>query len=75
MLQGVVEVYKQETSEIIRRFMLHQLGFPKTIAALDAALAGVLPLLSPDELDEVRAVTLANNAKVMEEMARRGFPK
>jgi hypothetical protein len=38
-----MEVYKQETREMIRRFMLRQLSFPNCIAGLDAALAGVLP--------------------------------
>ena len=66
-----MEVYKSETREIIRRFLLRQLSFPKCIAALDAALAGVLPRLKPEQLDEVRTVMLANNHKVMEEMAMR----
>ena len=66
-----MEVYKQETKEVVRRFRSHQLSFPHTIAALDAALAGVLPKLKPEQLDEVRAVMLAANATVMEEMARR----
>jgi hypothetical protein len=74
-LQGVVEVYKRETHEIIRRFLHHQLSFPNTIAALDAALAGVLPRLKPEQLDEVRAVMLANNEMVMDEMARREQPQ
>jgi hypothetical protein len=56
---------------IIRRFLLRQLSFPNCIAALDAALAGVLPRLKPEQLDEVRAVMLANNGRVMDEMARR----
>jgi hypothetical protein len=56
---------------VIRRFLLRQLSFPNTIAALETALAGVLPRLKPEQLDEVRAVMLANNAGVMEEMARR----
>ena len=71
ILQGAVEVYKRETHEVIRRFLLRQLSFRNTIAALDAALAGVLPRLKPEQLDEVRAAMLANNEKVMEEMARR----
>jgi hypothetical protein len=66
-----VEVYTQETKEVIRRFRTHQLSFPNTIAALDAALAGVLPKLKPGQLDEVRATMLAANATVMEEMAQR----
>ena len=67
-----MEVYKREAREVVRRFLLRQLSFPNTIAALDAALAGVLPRLKPEQLDEVRAVMLANNETVMEEMARRG---
>jgi hypothetical protein len=66
-----MEVYKQETQEIIGRFLLGQLSFPNCIAALDAALAGLLPRLQPGQLDEVRAVMLANNANVMQEMERR----
>jgi hypothetical protein len=67
-----VEVFKRETHEIISRFLLRQLSFPNTIAALDAALAGVLPRLKPEQLDEVRDVMLANNEIVMDEMHKRG---
>jgi hypothetical protein len=66
-----VEVYKRETREAIRRFLLHQLAFPNCIAALNTALADVLPRLKPEQLDELRALMLANNEKVMAEMARR----
>jgi hypothetical protein len=66
-----VEVYKRETHEIIRRFTLHQLSFPNTVAALDAALAKDLPVLNPEQLNEVRAIMLTNNETVMAEMARR----
>jgi len=71
----IMEVYKRQTREIIMRFLLRQLSFQKCIAALDAALAGALPRQKPEQLDELRAVMLANNEKVMEEMARRGSPK
>lgn len=64
-------MYKSETREVVRRFLLHQRSFPKCIAALDATLAGVLPRLKPEQLDEVRAVLLANNEMVMAEMAKR----
>jgi hypothetical protein len=70
-----VEVYKRESRDVIRRFLLRQLSFPNCIAALDAALAGVLSRLKPEQLDEVRAVVLANNATVMEDMARRSPEK
>jgi hypothetical protein len=68
-----VEVYKSETREVIRRFCLRQLSFPNCIAALDAALAGVLPRLQPEQLGEVRGVMLANNDLVMKEMASRSL--
>ncbi len=66
-----MEVYKRETREVVRRFLGHNLSFPNCIAALDAALAGLLPRLQPNEIYEVRAVMLANNDRVMEEMATR----
>jgi len=66
-----VDVYKQETREILRRFLAHELSFPDCIAALDAALAGLLPTLKPEQLDEVRLVMIANNERVMDEMALR----
>jgi hypothetical protein len=68
-----VEVYKRETREVIRRFLLRQLSFPNTIAALDASLAGLLPRLQSEQFDEVRAALLANNETVMDEMQRRGL--
>jgi hypothetical protein len=66
-----VEVYKRETREVVRRFLLRQLSLPNTIAALDAALAGLVPHLQPEQLFEVRTVMLANNDLVMDEMASR----
>jgi hypothetical protein len=50
---------------------LRQLSFPNCIAALDAALAGLVARLEPEQLDEVRAVMLTNNETVMQEMAKR----
>jgi DNA repair protein RadC len=70
-----VEVYKRETREIIRRFLRRQYTFQRCIASLDAALAGLIPNLQPEQLDELRIVLLTNNEKVMEEMARRGRAK
>ena len=66
-----MEVYKRETQEIVNRFLGHRLTFPGCIAALDAALAGLVPKLKPDQLPELRAVMLANNASVMTEMEKR----
>jgi hypothetical protein len=55
-----VKVYERETREIIRRFLIRQLSFPNCIAALDDALADVLPRLSPEEIEKVRAVALSD---------------
>jgi hypothetical protein len=66
-----MEVYKTETREVLSRFLRRRLSFPDCIAALDAALAGVLPRLQPSELPALREVMLANNEIVMEEMERR----
>jgi len=74
-----MELYKQETREIINRFLLHRLSFPDCISALDSALAELIPRLRPEDLPTLREVMLANNERVMKEMARRGpsfeFPK
>ena len=66
-----MEVYKRETREVVRRFLAHQISFPNSIAALEAALAGLLPRFQSEQLDEVRRLMLANNESVMDEMARR----
>ena len=66
-----MEVYKAETREVLHRFLGHRLKFPDCIAALDAAVAGLIPKLTPDQLPELRAVMLANNERVMKEMAKR----
>ena len=45
-----MEVYERETAEIIKRFLARRLTFPKCIAALDAALAGLIPELTGDRI-------------------------
>jgi hypothetical protein len=76
-----MKVYKAETREIVRRFLARKVSFPNCIAALDAALAALIrrPLTaaqmtqrsgSPD-MSEIRAVMLANNETIMDEMTRR----
>ena len=49
-----MEVYKSETEEVLSRFLGRRLSFPACIAALDAALAGLLPRLRADELPALR---------------------
>ena len=66
-----MDVYKRETQEILSRFLHHQLKFPACIAALGAALSGLIPILKPEQLPELRDVLLTNNERVMAEMHRR----
>jgi hypothetical protein len=57
-------------------FLRHQLSFANCISALDAAFARLIPTLDqgqyPAQMIALRAVMLANNEIVMEEMERRG---
>jgi hypothetical protein len=67
-----MEVYERETEEIVKRFLARRISFPDCIAALDAALAGLIPTLTGDQITRLRIVMLANNEIVMKEMERRG---
>ena len=67
-----MEVYKRESEETIKRFLERRIGFHECIAALDAALAGLIPTLTPEELEAVKVQMEASRAIVMDEMARRG---
>jgi hypothetical protein len=67
-----MEVYERETEEIVKRFLARRISFPDCIAALDAALAGLIPTLTGDQIPRLRIVMLANNEIVMKEMDRRG---
>ncbi len=66
-----MEVYKQETKIVVDRFLHHRISFAKCVAALDAALAGLIPKLTSEQIAPLRAVMLANNETVMKEMERR----
>ena len=66
-----MEVYKSETREVLNRFLQHRLSFPNCIAALDAALAGLVPKLTVAQIAPLREIMLANNATVMQEMEKR----
>jgi hypothetical protein len=65
---------ERETEEIIRPFLTHRLSFPQCIAALDAALAGLVQTVTGEQVLRLRIVMLANNEIVMKEMERRGSP-
>jgi hypothetical protein len=66
-----MEAYKRAAKTIVRRFLRGELSLPKCIAALDAALAEFIPRLTGEQIAHLRAVMLANNETVMQEMARR----
>jgi hypothetical protein len=68
-----MKVYERETEEIIKRFLDRRLSFTACIAALDAALAGLIPTLEGEQIARLRIVMLANNQIVMKEMERRGL--
>ena len=70
-----MEAYEATTRDVIARFLDHKLGFADCIAALDAALADLIPRLTTEQLSHLRAVMLANNEIVMKEMERRGPPR
>jgi hypothetical protein len=67
-----VEQYARETAAVIKRFLHLRLSFPACIAALDAALARLMPRLTGDQIVPLRGLMLANNETVMKEMERRG---
>ena len=69
-----MEMYERETTKIVNRFLRHRLTFPRCIAALDAALANLIPRLTSGQATRLRIVMLANNEIVMKEMERRGPP-
>ena len=66
-----MEVYRSETRELVERFLRHRISFPECITALDAALAGLVPRLTTDQIARLRAIMLANNGTVMGEMEKR----
>ncbi len=66
-----MEAYETETTEIVKRFLLHKLEFPDCISALDAALVRFVPRLTGEQIVRLRIVMLANNDIVMKEMERR----
>jgi hypothetical protein len=69
-----MQLLERETQEVIKRFLDGRLSCPECIAALDAALAGLIPTLTADQLPRLRIVVLANNEIVMKEMERRRPP-
>jgi hypothetical protein len=71
-----MEVYKRETTELVKRFLRNRLTFPQCIAALDAALSDLIlsAQFKEEDLPELRSIIMANNETVMKELERRGPP-
>ena len=67
-----VVAYERETHGVIDRFVGHKLSFPECTAALDAALARLVPKLNGGHLASLRALMLANSEAVTREIERRG---
>ena len=70
-----MDEYERETDEVVKRFLDGEISFADCIAALDAALADLIPRLKGEQLTRLRIVMLANNEIVMKEMERRGPPE
>jgi hypothetical protein len=66
-----VEVYKAETVEIFRRYRTGLITRRACINALDAAVAGLVPRLRPEELAPLKAVLEHNNKALVEEAMQR----
>jgi CRP/FNR family cyclic AMP-dependent transcriptional regulator len=69
-----LEVYENETRELIRRFLDHRLSFDECIAALDDALADLTTRLTGEQIVPLRALILEQHDIVMKEMKRRAAP-
>jgi hypothetical protein len=63
-----------KTQKVIKRFLAYKLSFQDCVAALDAALADLIPRLTGEQIARLRVVMLANNEIVTKEMERRGPP-
>jgi hypothetical protein len=70
-----METYERRTQDVIELFLSRRLSFPDCIAALDAALAILIPTLKGEQIARLRIVMLANNEIVMKEMQKRGPPE
>jgi hypothetical protein len=70
-----MQVYKAETAEILTRFMEGRITHTECTAALDSALASVIPGLSPLELHSVQMTMADNLTELAREVGRRKTTK
>ena len=69
-----MEVYKNETREVIKRFRDHRLNYRECICSLDAAVAALIPRIQCEELPVLRELMALNREMVMAECRRRTRP-
>ncbi len=65
-----MEDYKAETSEILSRYLAHEISISDCVAMLNMALAGLIPSLRGDQILELRAIMVANTNTMMEELEK-----
>ena len=70
-----MDVYRTECRGIVKLFMAKHISFSECLTALDAVLATFIPKMTSDQLPELRAELLSNNAFVTREMELRGSKK
>jgi hypothetical protein len=67
-----MEAYRKQTQKIVKSFLAREITFPECVAALDHALARFIrKKMLAEELPNLRAVMMANNETLMQEMERR----
>jgi hypothetical protein len=69
-----MQVYKNETREVIKRFLDHRLSYRECICSLDAALAALIPRLQCEELPVLQELMSFDREIVMAELKRRAAP-
>ena len=63
-----MEVYRQETQEIVNRFVRRRISLPECVALLGSAFKTLIPTLRLKDLPTLRVVMLANSQRVTEEL-------
>ena len=66
-----MEQYRRKTQEILNRFLNNKITFDECTAALDKALANLVPWIRQECPVALRILTTVNNETVMKEVERR----
>jgi hypothetical protein len=61
-----MEIYKDETREILRRFLDGRIRRAECVAALDCALLAAIPELDPADFQAVQAILAENSRRLAE---------